>query len=173
MKIKLLFVLILCLLVTDTLVAQSTGSNCPAQEPFDWVAIDLFLSGEQHQQTRVENGLSKLNKDESEFKLILAKYLDGDPSTKEEVQLYWQALSDYWQQNDVNLVADSKTCQKINESLRQSNSTNLMNENTVPRAFYHIEGKYLIIHRSTITTTRPQPAVIMGENFSILKTFGI
>jgi|GEM_PF-1324036 len=149
------------------------SDECPEQEPFDWVAVDLFLTSTQHQQNREKASIGNMKKQDVEFKKVLAKYLDGEPRTKDEVTKYWNALGKYWQNNGIIPLTNSETCQAINNKLSSEIFVQRHQEAFNPRAFYQINDKYLIIHKSTERNTRPKSALILDKNLNILVAFGI
>lgn len=148
-------------------------NECPVQESFDWVAVDLFLTSTQHQQNRENAGLGNLKKQDVEFKTILANHLDGEPRTKEEVTQYWDALGEYWQREGITPVTNPQVCQKINDKLSSEIFVQRNQEFYSPRAFYQINDKYLILQKSGEINTRPKPALILDKNLNILASFGI
>lgn len=148
-------------------------NECPVQEPSDWVAVNLFLTGTQHQQNREKAGLGNLKRDDVEFNTILANYLNGEPRTKEEVIKYWNALGEYWQRKGITPETDPQVCQTINDKLSSEIFVQRYGESHIPRAYYQINDKYLIFHKSTEINTGLSPALVLDKNFNILASFGI
>lgn len=148
-------------------------NECPQQEAFDWVAVDLFITSTQHQQNREKAGFENLKKQDVEFKTILSNYLDGEPRTKEEVTKYWNALGEYWQRKGITPVTNPQVCQTINDKLNSEIFVQRNGESYIPRAYYQINNKYLILHKSEEIDTRPKPALILDKHLNIVASFGI
>jgi|AntRauTorcE11898_2_1112593.scaffolds.fasta_scaffold20036_1 hypothetical protein len=179
MKTLIISIIILSVSSTGTEIShfysdtRHSLNECPVQEPFDWVAVDLFLTSTQHQQNREKAGIENLKKQDVEFKTILSNYLDGDPRTKEEVTKYWNALGEYWQRKGITPVTNPQICQKINDKLSSEIFVQRYDESHIRRAYYQINDKYIILHRSTERDTRPKPALILDKHLNILTSFGI
>ncbi len=179
MKSLIISIIILIVSFTGTEISQFYSetryslNECPVQEPFDWVAVDLFITSTQHQQNREKAGFGNLEKQDIEFKTILANYLNGEPRTKEEVTQYWNALGEYWQRKGITPVTNPQVCQTINDKLNSEIFVQKYDESYIPRAYYQINDKYLIVHKSTARDTRPKPALILDKHLNILASFGI
>src|SRR5690625_1816508 len=123
MKTLIISIIILIVSFTGTEISQFyldttlPLNECPVQEPFDWVAVDLFLTSTQHQQNREKAGFENLHKQDVEFNTILADYLDGELRTKEEITQYWNVLQDYWTRKGITPVTNLHVCQIINDKL--------------------------------------------------------
>ena len=179
MKTLIISIIILIVSFTGTEISQFyidttlPLNECPVQEPFDWVAVDLFFTSTQHQQKREKAGFENLQKQDVEFKTILANYLDGEPRTKEEVTQYWNALGEYWKRKGITPVTNPHVCQTINDKLSSEIFVQRYDESHIPRAYYQVNDKYLILYKSTERDTRPKPALISDKQLNILASFGI
>src|SRR5690625_190438 len=179
MKTLIISIIILIVSFTGTEISQFyidttlPLNECPVQEPFDWVAVDLFFTSTQHQQNREKAGFENLQKQDVEFKTILANYLDGEPRTKEEVTQYWNALGEYWKRQGITRVTNHHGCQTISDQLNSEIFGQSYDESHIPRAYYQVHDKYRLVYKRTEQDTRPEPALTLDRQLNILASFGI
>lgn len=179
MKVLTILITIFSFLLVDTgerypnIFYKASLQACPEQEAFDWVAINLFLTSDNLEQQRTKSGVSSYAIDETKLGSILGVEVNWEPRTQEDVLEYWNALGAYWQKRGVEHISDPKVCEVIGEALSTDISLQTYKDTHVPRAYYKIDNKYLVIYKSNKPGTGRTPVRLLNEDFRIISRFSM
>jgi len=148
--------------------------NCPAFEPFDWVAITHLLTANNLQLTREKASLNTYSIKESEFISITGVDKNYIAQSQEDANKYLVALGKYWTNKRVTLVIDTTICKKINDVLTTNNNVNELEKIIETRSYFKINDKYLVIYKSSaVKISGLTTVLVLNNQFEIVNQFGM